>query len=217
MSTEPARSPIPARLVVFAKAPIPGQVKTRIAPRLGAEGAAKLHRELVDRTLATAVRAGIGPVELCCAPDAGDTFFAECANRYGVALATQGRGDLGMKMAGAIARGLESAAGVVLIGTDCPALDVAYLRAAAEALAAGAGVVLGPAEDGGYVLIGASRLHATMFQSIEWGGPTVLADTLARLAAIGVAPTLLATRWDVDRPDDVDRYRKWKEECHDCS
>ena len=196
--------------IVFAKAPVPGTVKTRLAPALDSAAAADLHRELVMRTLS--VTAGVtearGDVELCCAPDSAHPFFAACAARFGVTLTEQGGGDLGARMARALARGIDRAGRAVLIGTDCPVIDAAYLRRAAQRLEAGAEIVLGPAEDGGYVLVGASRVVPAMFDAMQWGVATVLATTRARLRTSEITPAELNVLWDVDRPEDYDRYRQ---------
>jgi hypothetical protein len=188
------------RVVVFAKAPVPGRVKTRLAAVLGAAGAAELHRRLVRRTLRTAVDAGVGPVELCGAPDARHGFFADCAAEFGVALAAQGDGDLGARMA----RVFDRAAPAVLIGADAPSIRAGDIRAAAQALDRH-DVVVTPAEDGGYVLIGLRAARPALFAGIEWGAPDVLRRTRDRIAAEGCAALELAMRWDVDRPADLDR------------
>jgi uncharacterized protein len=180
------------RVIVFAKAPVPGSAKTRLIPALGAAGAARFHARLVERALGTACAASLGPVELCCAPNRSYPFFAECAARFGVALTDQGTGDLGERMHRALAAGLPA----VLIGADCPAMTPDYLREAAAALAAGQDVALGPAEDGGYVLIAAN-----------WGGPDVMEDQRARLREVGWRWSELPPLWDVDRPEDLARIR----------
>ena len=192
-------------IIVFAKAPVPGTVKTRLAPRLNGAAGARLHTELVERTLRTAVDGGLGAVELCCAPDTQHPFFTQCATRFGVTLAAQGDGDLGARMARALSRHLAATGPAILIGTDCPALDADYLRAAARALESH-DVVIGPAEDGGYVLVAARRVIDAMFADIAWGTASVLATTRARLAQARVRHHELATRWDLDRPADYDRY-----------
>jgi rSAM/selenodomain-associated transferase 1 len=191
------------RIIVFARAPVPGEAKTRLIPALGAAGAARLHARLVERTLATACAAGVGAVELCCAPDATHTFFAACAARFGVALTAQGAGDLGARMRRALAVALPA----VLIGSDCPAMTPDYLRGAAGALGDGCDLVFGPADDGGYVLVGANRLNAGCFERISWGGPEVMATQRLRLRAWGLRWTELAPLWDVDRPGDLERLR----------
>ncbi|MEO7403499.1 MAG: TIGR04282 family arsenosugar biosynthesis glycosyltransferase [Burkholderiales bacterium] len=199
-------------VIVFAKAPVAGAVKTRLAPRLDPIASAALHVELVERTLVVATAAGIGPVELACAPDSTHPAFARWAEHFGVTVTEQGEGDLGAKMARALDRVIRVHGRAVLIGTDCPALDTAYLHQAAGALAGGAAVVLGPAEDGGYVLVGASRVGIPMFDDIEWGTVAVLGATRDRLAGVGITATELATLWDIDRPEDYERYQTLRRE-----
>ena len=194
--------------IVFAKAPRPGDVKTRLVPALGTAGAVSLHEWMVARALATAAAAALGPVELCCAPDATHPFLAACAVTHGVSLAEQGPGDLGERMQRAAARALAANRAVLIIGSDCPALTPDYLRAAVAALSAGYDAAVGPAEDGGYVLIGLTRVHPTLFGHICWGGPDVMKTTAARLAALGWRWMQLAPLWDVDRPEDLLRLRR---------
>jgi uncharacterized protein len=193
-------------LIVFAKAPVPGTVKTRLAPRLDPHAAAALHRELVERTLCVACAAAIGPVELACAPDPAHPAFSEWSARFGVSLTAQGEGDLGAKMARALDRAIQTHGRAVLIGTDCPVIDPAYLRDAAARLSAGAEVVLGPAEDGGYMLVGVARSGVPMFDGIKWGSERVLTETRQALARVGVTAVELPTLWDIDRPADYERY-----------
>jgi len=192
--------------MVFAKAPTPGQVKTRLIPALGASGAAALQRQLIERTLDTALAAGLGTPELWCAPGPDDPFFASCADKYGVSLKPQGEGDLGIRMARALESALGSGSTALLIGCDCPALTPAYLGDAAGALAEGNDAVFGPAEDGGYVLVGAARnLPVQLFEDIAWGSATVMQVTRARLAQGNWSWRELALLWDLDRPEDLPR------------
>jgi rSAM/selenodomain-associated transferase 1 len=191
-------------LLVFARAPTAGRVKTRLAPLLGAQGAARLHARLVERTLRTARAAGIGPVYLYCAPGVNGKVFRRLRERFGVRLRPQGRGDLGARMD----RALRAHPGAVLIGSDCPAFRPADLRAAARALRSGADAVLAPAEDGGYALIGVRRSARALFAGVEWGSARVLAQTRARLKRLGWRWKELRTVWDVDRPADLARLKK---------
>lgn len=194
-------------LVVFAKAPEPGRVKTRLAPLLGEAGAARLHARLVERTLRIAVAARCGRVELHCAPRVRHPFFEALAQRHGLRLRAQGRGDLGERMNRAFVRVLREADAVVLIGSDCAALRGSDLRAAVRALRQGADAVFSPAEDGGYALIGLRRASKMLFDGVGWGGPEVLAQTRRRLARLGWRWVELRTVWDVDRPADLVRLR----------
>lgn len=192
-------------IIVLARAPQPGAVKTRLIPLLGAEGAAALHVRLVKHTLATVRKAALGAVELHCAPDCDDDFFRFCSNRYGVHLVAQRDGDLGARMAAAVSAALAVHARVLLIGSDCPALTARHLRQANQALLDGAPAVLVPADDGGYVLLGLTRSDKRLFEGIAWGSDTVFADTRARLRALGWRSHELETLWDVDRPEDYQR------------
>lgn len=193
-----------SQTVVFAKAPEPGSAKTRLIPALGEEGAARLHARFVHHAIRTALGADAGEVELCCAPDRHHPFFGRAAAYFGVALADQAGRDLGERMASAFRRGLAQGA-VILVGTDCPALASADIRAAHEALEDGADAVFVPVEDGGYVLIGLRRFDSLLFSGIDWGTEQVMRQTRARLAELGWRWRELAMRWDVDRPEDLAR------------
>ena len=197
-----------AALVVFAKAPLPGRVKTRLVPLLGEQGAARLHARMIEDTLRLAAQARFARIELHCAPHARHRAFATLARRYSLTLHTQGRGDLGARMHRACERVLRTANAVVLIGTDCPVLRVADLRAAARALQGGDDAVLSPAEDGGYALIGLRRISPRLFSRIEWGSDSVLQQTRIRLRELGWRWRELRVVWDVDRPDDYARLRR---------
>lgn len=197
-----------ARLVVFAKAPVPGWAKTRLVPMLGQVGAARLHARLTRWTLEQAGVVGC-PVELWCAPDAAHPFFAACRRDFDVSLRTQRGSDLGERMRYALRSALRQSAYAVLTGTDCPGLTAEGLRQALAALHAGADVVLGPAEDGGYVLIGARQAVDGLFSGIEWGSAGVLKATRDRLRRLGLRWCETKVYWDVDRPADVRRL--WRE------
>ena len=192
------------RLLVFARAPVPGAVKTRLIPALGAAGAAALYARLLQRTLTTACTAAVAPVDLWCSPDSGDPAFTAAKVRWDVLLHEQPRGGLGARMFMALGAALEQCEQAVLIGCDCPALSAADLDAAFVALD-DHDVVLGPAEDGGYVLIGVRRLSPVLFEGIAWGGDRVLRQTRSRLVALGWRWHELPMLWDVDRPEDLTR------------
>lgn len=202
--TTPARA-AETVVVVFAKAPEAGMAKTRLIPLLGPERAAALQRVLIERTLATALEADIGPVELWCAPSARHPLLADYASRFGVTMASQCEGDLGARMLHAAAAALNSSSRVIIVGSDCPTLTGADLRRAAAALDAHHDAVFIPAEDGGYVLIGLKRWDARLFSDIAWGGNQVMAATRDKLATLGWRWRELPSAWDVDRPADYRR------------
>ena len=195
------------RLLVFAKAPVPGQVKTRLAPVLAAAGAAALHARLVEESIARFTAATLCPVELHCAPDTHHPLFQDLAQRHSITCRAQRGGDLGARMGHAAEQCLEAGGWPLLVGTDCPLLDRAMLVAACEALQDGHPAVLGPAEDGGYVLLGLRQPVPELFRDMAWGTDRVLADTRARLAARGWDWHELPLLWDLDRPGDLRRYQ----------
>ncbi|MEO6696755.1 MAG: TIGR04282 family arsenosugar biosynthesis glycosyltransferase [Gammaproteobacteria bacterium] len=194
-----------ACIMVFAKTPVAGTVKTRLIPALGAQGAATLHATLTRHSIATAVEARLCPVELWCSPDANHPFFARCRKDYGVTLRQQQGDDLGGRMSKAFDTVLQQCSYAVIIGTDCPTLTIQDLRTALTALHEGFDAVIGPAEDGGYVLIGLRRSDPSLFEDIAWGGGEVLAVTRERLKRLQWRWHELAPHWDVDRPEDLER------------
>jgi len=189
-------------VIVLAKAPVGGYAKTRLIPALGAAGAADLAARLLGRAVNAALAAGLGPVDLCCAPDSGHPAFAQFASCLGVTTSDQGGGDLGARMERALHRWLPLAGRALLIGTDAPALDAAVLRAAALALDAHDAVFV-PAFDGGYVLVGLRRMQAPIFQGMAWSTTTVMAHTRERLARAGWQHLELAAMADIDEPADL--------------
>ncbi len=192
-------------IVVFAKAPQVGRVKTRLVTAIGAEGAARLHARLVERTLATVLAAECGVVELHGSP-AGHAALRSLARVNALQLRRQAQGDIGRRMYEAFRRGLRTHARVILVGGDCPALAVSDVRRAARLLRS-CDAVIAPAEDGGYPLIGLARNSQRLFDGVAWSTPGVMAQTRERLAALGWRWRELRTLWDVDRPEDLARLR----------
>lgn len=184
-----------------------GQVKTRLAALLGEQGAAQLHENLVRRALSTAMLAGVGRVELWCAPDETHGFFGACATEIGIRLQRQRGADLGARMAHAFEAAFAAGRQLILIGSDCPALAAGDIERAAIALASHDAVVA-PAEDGGYVLIGLSRRVPGVFEGIAWSTASVMAATRERLRAAGARWHELPALWDVDRPEDYARLQR---------
>jgi rSAM/selenodomain-associated transferase 1 len=191
-----------SRLIVFARAPRAGLTKTRLIPRLGKQGAAMLHARLIAHCLRTVTGAGLCPVDLWCTPTGDDPFFQACRERYGVGVYDQGPGDLGTRMHAALASALIDADSAVLIGTDIPGLEASDIDAAFQALHGGADVVLGPARDGGYYLIGMKQADPDVFEGIPWGTSTVYQHTVDRLRQRRWIWRRLREHRDVDTPED---------------
>ena len=190
------------RIVIMAKAPVPGAVKTRLIPALGAGGAARLAQRMLAATLDQALAGNVGPVELCADPPVDDPAWRSVALPPGIEVSTQGDGDLGARMARAAERTTARGEAILLIGTDAPELDAPRLHQAASLLRK-ADAVLFPAVDGGYVVLGLHRGHALLFDGIPWGTETVAADTLRRLARLGWSVEIGPTLHDIDEPDDL--------------
>jgi uncharacterized protein len=195
-------NPEEVAIAILAKAPLPGLAKTRLAPVLGADGAANLQARFIARTATTAQSAAVGPVTLWATPHLDHALFETIAAKLGVALAVQPHGDLGARMIAALAAARGPA---IVVGTDCPALAPAHLRAAAQGLVDGMDVVIIPVDDGGYGLIGMQRPEPALFEGMTWSTSSVMAETRRRLARLGLCWREPARLWDVDRPADLDR------------
>jgi hypothetical protein len=195
----------PVSVAILAKAPVPGRVKTRLIPAIGAHAAAVLQERLTERAITTALAADTGPVTLWCSPDATHSTFLKLVTRQRIVLKRQPEGDLGARMLAATAA---SSGPVLVIGTDCPALTELHLRGAANALRDGNDVVIVPAEDGGYVLIGTRMAQPALFAGIAWGTNTVLAETRARIIDNRLVLTERPPLWDVDTEDDLARLER---------
>lgn len=196
------------RVQVFARAPVSGEVKTRLIPELGADLAARLQTRLTEHAIAIAVSARIGPVELWCSPDSAHPTFGTFAAQ-GIVLREQENAMLGERMHRALAHALRAGDAAVLIGSDCPSLTPEDLRDAARALRTQTEFAFVPAEDGGYVLIaaapGVQACLQRVFEGVEWGTARVMAQTRERLRETGRRWLELTPRWDIDRPEDYHR------------
>ena len=201
----PPPSNSPVSIAILAKAPIPGLAKTRLIPTIGAHAAAVLQERLTERTVTTALAANIGPVTLWCAPDSTHSTFLRLVARLRITLKPQPQGDLGARMLAAAAA---SSGPVLVIGTDCPALTEVHLRGAANDLRNGTDVILIPAGDGGYVLIGTRSEQPALFAGIAWGTKTVLAETRARIIENCLVLTERPPLWDVDTESDLARLER---------
>jgi rSAM/selenodomain-associated transferase 1 len=192
-------------LLVFARNPMPGRVKTRLIPALGVESATAVYRRMLRDTLAACSQVEADRRELWldqADPDAGLTAMLE---RYDMSLHVQSGPDLGVRMHNAFVASLKTADTAILIGTDCPEYDPPYLEAAFRALGQ-QDAVLGPAADGGYVLIGLRKAETSLFRDIPWGTEGVLAATRRQLQRLQWKWSELRVLHDVDQPADLDRF-----------
>lgn len=198
-------------LQVFAREPLPGAVKTRLGASIGPAEAAAVYRELTIVTLQHAQQACttgvVCAVELWCTPTADTPWFRECAMLAGATLHLQVGADLAMRMQHALDDGRTRADAVLLIGTDCPVLDGAALAAAATLLRSH-DAVLGPAEDGGFVLVG-TRVPLR-FDGVRMSSPHTARDTLAACALAGIQCGVLPDAWDVDEAADLERWQRMR-------
>lgn len=188
------------RLAVMLKAPVAGTVKTRLAAEIGAERACAVHRQLAERQLRS-LPPEIHATVYCDPPGAVPAIRAwlEPFAAGPVDFRPQCGGDLGARLVAAFAHAFSETgrAKVIALGGDCPALAAGRLRAAADALESNE-VVIGPAADGGYYLIGLRRPCPELFADIDWGSSAVLAQTRSRIAALRLKTTELPVAHDVD-------------------
>jgi rSAM/selenodomain-associated transferase 1 len=188
------------RIVVFAKAPVPGKVKTRLIPALGEEGAALLARRMLRDTVREAMKVGVAEVELCVDPEPSHPDWEDV--RPPIELTSQGGGDLGDRLARAAERVLSEGQRVIFIGTDCPALDERRLREACRELESH-DAVIHPTFDGGYALLGLGRFDTSIFSGIEWSTASVASTTMMRIGALGWSLHMGETLQDIDEPEDL--------------
>ncbi len=197
-------------LIIFAKAPIAGEVNTRLIPDIGVEAATRLQQELIEDRLREFAAAQQFDVQLWCAPDMQHPAFEHCASHYTIQLRSQRGVDLGARMQHAFAESLADYERVVLIGTDAPALNTEMVLQAFAQLDHH-DVVIAPAADGGYVLIAMRELFDKVFLSVPWGTSRVLSKTRGNVVAQALKYKELATSWDVDTLEDYQRYLKVKD------
>ncbi|MGB5766335.1 MAG: TIGR04282 family arsenosugar biosynthesis glycosyltransferase [Arenicellales bacterium] len=195
------------KIIVFAREPVEGSVKTRLARSIGDQEALRIYQKMVNKTVAMVARSGVAELEIYVSGDIEHPMFQSLADQYGIPIRSQTGKDLGERMFHALRQSLHYASYCILIGTDCPVMTAAYLKQAFCVLEKGLDAVLGPAEDGGYVLIGASRVDISWFIGIDWGSQNVLAQSLQKLAAGEASYEQLQPLWDVDEIEDLHRWR----------
>lgn len=199
-----------AVLLIFCKAPFAGQVKTRLMAALSPEQAVSAHIALAKMTLGRAFEKPLCPVQLYCSPDTDHPFFEQCALNYPLDLKIQNGADLGQRMSNAFKEALAIYRHAVLTGSDCPSLSADDFSLAFSALKKGSDAVLGPAEDGGYVLVGLNAPQPSLFESMVWGVETVMTETRLRADQAGLTVYELPEQWDVDGIEDWRRFLREK-------
>jgi rSAM/selenodomain-associated transferase 1 len=197
------------RLIIFTRYPVPGAAKTRLIPALGAEGAANLHQQMAEHTLAQARKlqaSGSVTVEVRFAGD--DIARMQAWLGDDLSYQEQGAGDLGDRLARAAQSAFnQGSTRVIIIGTDCPALDTPVLQQAFHQLQQ-RDLVLGPAVDGGYYLVGSRRFIPEIFQEIAWSTDQVLHQTVHKAEQLGLAIAYLPLLSDVDYPSDLEIWEQ---------
>ena len=193
---------MPVRIVIMAKAPVAGFAKTRLIPALGAEGAAELAKKMLLHTVRTALAAQLGIVEICATPDPTDPAWQNLDLPINITWSAQGDGDLGERMTRAAARTTRGGEAILLIGTDCPAIDVFTLHEATRALQDYDASLL-PTHDGGYALLALKRFDKQLFENMPWSTRTVALETMHRMVQIDCDVKLLQTLHDIDEPLDL--------------
>ena len=199
-------------LIVFTRYPQPGTTKTRLVKALGEQGAADLQKKLAEHTLAQ-VRPllQIRQVKLVVYFAGGSEIQMQEWLGTGICYREQGSGNLGHRIEQACAAVFKQGVKrLVIIGTDCPGLQADHINRALEALCH-KDLVLGPATDGGYYLIGMNRENKALFTSIQWGMETVLADTIRAGNKLGLSIEILETLSDVDRPEDLRHFNHYSD------
>ena len=191
------------QLIILSKAPVAGQVKTRLQADIGPEACATLQERMIKKTLSTALASSASRVLLYTWPDTHHPLFQTLGKQYDISMCLQSGDTLGDRMSHAFAKALENPGPVLLIGTDCPALTPTILDQCFAALEQGTDCVLVPAIDGGYVLIGMNRHHAEIFEDIAWGTERVLEQTLERLKLAGLSYKCLPALNDIDTLSDL--------------
>ncbi len=195
-------------LCIFTKAPVPGKVKTRLIPALGEEKATELYINLLRRTLDTACASDRVDVRLYCTPTTTHPMLQECAQRVDVELCLQQGDELGARMCNALLDGLKEHDYALVLGCDCPWLKTEDLELAYDSLASQTEVVLGPAKDGGYYLLGLCTAQNYLFDNMPWGESTVLEETRRRLSLATIDWFELNEYADIDVPEDLPAYEK---------
>lgn len=198
-------------LIIFAKFPAPGMAKTRLQPALGIDGAAKMARKLLVHSIHQALATGFS-VEMCVSPAPSDPCWQTLNLPKSLHWSAQADGDLGLRMLSASQNALSKFDKVLLIGSDCPDLTAERIKDAAQQLDKH-DIVMIPAFDGGYVLLGFKQVTAQLFCNMRWSVSDVAAVTQQRINDLGWSLAMLAPLADIDEPEDLQYLPKdWLED-----
>ncbi len=192
-------------IICFCKHPEPGLVKSRLAKDIGNEHAAEIYKLLLDETLKSISNLE-AKVYLYCYPNVDHPILQQYKNKYGLTLKKQCDGNLGMKMFHAITNHLNGNSNVVLVGSDCLEINASYIQKAFESLNSGYEIVLGPAIDGGYALIGANNINVSIFQDIAWSTNEVLKQTEEKINGLNWKYSCLNKVRDLDTLGDFQYF-----------
>lgn len=193
--------------VVLTKAPIPGLVKTRLIPDLGRQGACDIYIQLLDRlekVLSQLIATQGGTVALWIAGDQQHEVF-DSWSLIATCYPQPVQGDLGERMGLAVKSALSRGRIPILIGVDVPDLNEAYLADCVRQLH-NHDLVISPAEDGGYGVLGMKAFYAELFEDKSWGTDSVFSSTHLNIEDLGLSASVLPMVWDVDEPADVKRW-----------
>lgn len=194
-----------ARIVIFAKAPIAGYCKTRLQPDLSPMQSARLQEKFIYRTLETAAKANLAPIELWVSPDKNHPLFNKLEKNYSLKLYQQKGNDLGARMLHCLENQNDKA--TLLIGTDCPTLSELQLHDMLAAIHAEYDMAIAPALDGGYVAIATKTSQRLLFEHISWGTDKVFMETMT------AAEALQFNTYTTSALKDIDNYQDYLEMC----
>lgn len=199
------------RIVIVAKAPQEGFAKTRLIPKLGRKGAANLAKKLLKHAVMQAVEAKVGPVELCTTSE-NNFAWGELNLPPSISWSSQGEGDLGARLAKICMRVIHQSESVLLMGTDCPALNADYIQRSVQALKHYDASIV-PVSDGGYALLALNKFDASLFSDIPWSTNKVTMLTRKRLSQLSWSLSISAELNDIDEPSDLQWLPKhWHEQ-----
>lgn len=194
-------------ILIFTREPVAGRAKTRLGRALGGKRAASLAGRMLERTLEHACAVPGARVQLWCHPSTRHPLFRRLGERYGARLYPQRGADLGERMGSALGHALTGPGTALLVGGDCPLLRSREYQRAFSWLESGEDAVLGPAADGGYVLLGLREPDADLFKAMPWGTAAVAELTRMRFRANGWSWRELPSLPDIDRPCDLRHIR----------